>query len=86
MIKKYVATPGWSVEIHALEVERETDSSVWINGRRAAKRSEYHNYFDKWEGAHALLLAKAYSELDQSQKRLDRAQSNLEEIKKLKPF
>ncbi len=49
-MKKYVVT-GYSrysvkPKIKEVEVERETDKTVWINGRRNAKISEWHNYFD----------------------------------------
>jgi len=33
-------------QVYTVEVERETESSVWIKGRRNAKVSEYSQYFD----------------------------------------
>jgi len=43
-------------EIEEIEVERETESSVWINGKSQRKQTEYCYYFDSWEDAHESLL------------------------------
>lgn len=45
--------------ISPVEVERETESNVWINGRRRAKLTEYESYFDSFEKARAHLLERA---------------------------
>lgn len=40
---------GWSSKtIRRVEVERVTESSVWINGRRHARRSESDAYFPEF--------------------------------------
>jgi len=40
-------------KIEAVEIERETESSVWIKRLRSAKASEWHNYHDSWAEAKA---------------------------------
>ncbi len=46
-------------DIRAVEVERETDQSVWVNGKRCAKQCEYAVFFDDWEAARAACVAWA---------------------------
>jgi hypothetical protein len=48
-------------EISEVEVERETESSVWINGSKSLKRSSYESYFDTYEDAfnHIAVILKA---------------------------
>ncbi len=48
---KYKADAGWK-EIKPVEIIRETDAFVFLpNGRREAKKSEYHTYCDTHEEA-----------------------------------
>jgi multidrug efflux pump subunit AcrA (membrane-fusion protein) len=68
-------------KITQVEVERETDISVWINGHRNAKRSEWNNYYDTWEEAKAALQAKAQSQVDSLRLQLERAKGALGNIK-----
>jgi hypothetical protein len=58
MIKYCIRKSGYAVsaEIEEVEVERETESSVWIDGLRFAKRSECYNYYGTWAEAKAALL------------------------------
>jgi len=53
-MKKYMTKELSKPSVEIVEVEKETDKSVWINGRRNSKRSSYENYFD------SLLEAKNY--------------------------
>jgi hypothetical protein len=71
--------------IEAVDVERETEQSVWIRGKRLAKRSQYDRFFDSWAKAHAHLLAKAEGELASACRRLDLANSTLGNVKGMKP-
>ena len=70
--------------IEEIDVERETDSSVWINGRRSAKNSSWHKYWDSWEEAHAFLLEKAEKSLQSARRSLERAQGEYGNIKGMK--
>lgn len=67
--------------IEEVEVEKETDKSVWINGQRSAKHSDYANYYDSWDIAHAALLAQQKSHVQSMRRRLERSTGLLGNIK-----
>ena len=69
--------------IEKVEVERETEVSVWINGRRNAKDSSWYKYFNSWNEAHSFLIEKAESDVEAATNRLRRASANLQKIKSL---
>ena len=51
---KYECWPKFvrsAADIKTVEVERETDGSVWIEGRRRAKDCEHKQLFDSWDAA-----------------------------------
>lgn len=53
---KYECWPKFTTKaenIKAVEVERETETSVWVGGRRRAKVTDYGTFFDTWEQARA---------------------------------
>lgn len=56
-------------EIKEVEVERETQSSVWINGRVERKMTEYYYYFDTWEDAYQALLNAQRQHVSKMEKR-----------------
>lgn len=57
MIVKY-RTGGFGKNlIEKIEVDRETESGVWINGRRNAKDSSWHKDYDSWLGELEVLAA-----------------------------
>jgi hypothetical protein len=64
-------------DIDAVECERETESSVFINGRRNLKRSSYDNFYDTWGEAHAALLANAQRLVEQRRKDMARSEASL---------
>jgi hypothetical protein len=78
-------TKGWGKgQIEMVEVDRETDSSVFIDGYRRAKRSSYDNFFDTWEDAHAYLLKKAENSASYARRNLEIANGELGNIRGLK--
>lgn len=79
---KYKTT--WGTEIETVEIERETESSVWVNGRRSAKKGHY-NYFNTWIEAKEHFVAKTRRELEFCKMRLEQARSAFETAKSLKP-
>lgn len=84
MIKKYL-TGGWRHDlIGVVEIERETESSVWIDGRRSAKISRYEVYHDSWDQAKEYLMIKAERGLDSARRRLETAQGHYGNVKGLK--
>ena len=90
MIKYRTGFTFRSNPIDKVEVERETDSSVWIKNtttgkdRRVSKTGKYENYFDTWEQAKIYLLKEAEDELNAARRNLERAQSKYGNIKGLK--
>lgn len=86
MITKY-RIAKWrecSSEIIKVEIERETDSSVWIRGHRQGKNTESHQYLDTWKEAEFLLREQAEGYLDTCKNRLKDAEEILSEIKELR--
>ena len=74
----------WHNQIYEVEVERETENSVWINGRRSAKQTSDACYFDTWEEARDYKLSNAQDEVERARSALERAKSKLGNIKGLK--
>lgn len=72
MITKYRAV-NYKNRIEKVEVERETESSVWVNGMRNAKVSKWHIYFDYFDDAKDHQIAKVQREIDISSARLSKA-------------
>ena len=85
MAIKYMASWGWRDEIRAIDVERETESSIWYEGRRHPKAAQSTTYHDTWGEAHAHLMSKAADEIEQASKALNRAKSRAGVIRGLKP-
>jgi hypothetical protein len=82
---------NWN-EIEPVEVVRETKSQVVLlrkgivqTERREAKRSEYSNWFDTWEEAHAFLIERAEAEVQALRGQLEQAKGRLGNIKGMKP-
>ena len=73
-----------SAKITPVEVEKETDQSVWVEGYRHAKKSQYHQYHDTWEEAHGYLLSQVQSRVDSARMILERAKGALGNIKGMK--
>lgn len=84
MIEKWVTRP-WGERIMSELVERETDTSVFIGGRRNTKITAYRAYHDTWDQAHAYLLEGAERELAQARRALEVAQTRRDNIKGMKP-
>ncbi len=71
-MKKFKVTTI-SDQIVEVVVERETEKSVWINGRKSSKRSNYENFFDTWEDAYAFLLGGARKKVISAERTLENA-------------
>ena len=70
--------------IERVEVERESESSVWIKGRRSNKRSDYANYFDTWEEAFNYLQETNIKRTEHLQKRIEQEEKFYEKMLKLR--
>ena len=78
---KYKTSGGWrwslDARIDEVEVERETEHSVWINGRVNRKISDFCVYHDTWETAHNYILKHAQRRLDNKRNEYQRAKNVL---------
>lgn len=79
--------PRWDcdAEIEEVEVERETEQSVWVNGSRSAKRSSWANFYDTWQEAHDALWSRQTSRINSVRMQLERSKSVLGNINGMKP-
>jgi hypothetical protein len=75
----------WLDEIKKVEVEKETDSSVWAKGKRIAKRARHQSIFDGWEEAKEHLLKEAEASVISARRQLEYANSRYGNIKGMKP-
>lgn len=77
-------TGSWRINIEPVEVEKVNDKTVWINGRRNARTSNYDNYFDTFEEAKSFLLTEAKSEINKYKTGLEAAEKEYERIQAIK--
>jgi len=73
----------YDVSIREVEVERETDHSVWINGNRSQKISSWCKYYDDYESAFKYLDKFHSDKLDLAKRRLESAEINCMVLSKL---
>ena len=85
MIKYACRISHWGLdpEIKPIEVERETDNSVWVKGKRQAKKSDGRNYYDTWQEAHSALLDAAVGRVDNLTYAVKREQKKLYAIENM---
>ena len=77
---KYKAIPSWfniGAKITPVEVERETESSVWVKGRRSKKRTDFENYYDTWEQARDAFIHHAERAISSEKALLARYEDSL---------
>jgi hypothetical protein len=85
-IIKFRCTPAhhFSDPITAVPVERETESSVWIKGRRQPKSSTFYCYFDTWQQAHEALIDAREKGVAMARRDLELANSYLGNVRGMK--
>ena len=77
------STLSWRAPIEKIEVERESKDSIWINGRRNAKRAGYENHFKTFEEAKNWLIQVAEDEKNKFERDLDQAIERLNKLESL---
>lgn len=80
---KYWRARKGSLELIEYDIERETDSCIWINNRRVLKRSSFDNYFKTRLEALDFLLKYANSRLAITKSQLEAADTYRESVLKL---
>lgn len=83
-MRKY-RTSKYGCEIETVEVERETDKSVWINGQRNAKRTDWFNYWNTFIEAKNHLMIVAEKKINAARFNLECAEAFYENVCKQKP-
>ena len=80
-------TSGWSepeAKIKTVRISRETDKSIWINGDRFAKISEWYQFWDTWQEAHNYIVERSEELVRSGRLILDRRKGLLGNIKGMK--
>ncbi len=85
MLTKYKTHGGRAIKIIPVEVDRQTESSVWIKGRRRARRTDWDTYHDSWEHAQYHLIQRETTKVETCTVALKDAQDRLSAIKELTP-
>lgn len=80
MLIRWQTSRYWPTTIDRIECERETETSVWINGRRSQKQTEYHSMFNTWEDAKLHLETLARQEIESLESRIADKRRTLEQI------
>lgn len=83
-MKMFCATNYGSPKIKEIDLDRATASSVWIDGRRRARESEYEAYFDTWDEARKHLLFIYEKRVAQARSQLQYESDLLGNIKGMK--
>jgi len=81
-MKKYKTWYPDTLEI--VEAARESETFVWIDGKRRSKRNRYESYFDTFDEAKQHLLKVAEHVVFLARQHLELAESHYGNIKGLK--
>ena len=71
------------VGIEEVEIERETEHSVWIKGNRLGKHSDWQQHHETYEQAFNFLDCKYSQRLQTAESRLDTAKNEYKAVQKL---
>jgi hypothetical protein len=72
----------WHTNPEPVEVERATEQSVIIGGRRRARRSQWANYFQTEDEARQFFIAQQEKKVERAREELRRAESHLAKLRK----
>jgi hypothetical protein len=78
----YVAIKNnWALQKpREIEVTKSTDKSIWTNGRRYARESEWKNFFPTYDEAIQFLKDDIQIQMDVIHKRIERQQNELDKL------
>ncbi len=91
IVKYRIAGRFKRAEIEAVEVSRETDKYVFVLfrnrkvERKELKISDWNEYYDTWEDAHAALTLDAEWKVKNARRNLELANSYVGNIKGMRP-
>jgi hypothetical protein len=83
-----IATTTWYrirwEQITPVQVERSTQTSIWMDGHRESRASNYTSYFPSWEEARNYLLDKTEREAASLKAQLTRKEGLLGNLRGMK--
>lgn len=82
-MKLYYKTNRHSLEITPVTVERETEKTLWINGRQTRRYGNYETFHYSFDSAKKHLLIQAEIKMRRAQAMMTQAKRDLREIKAL---
>jgi hypothetical protein len=71
-------------KVERINVTKFSDKSVWVDNVRAARHSEYYDYFPSWKEAREHMIDRAHTRLEIAKRRVDTCRSVLEIVKATK--
>ena len=74
-------TGKYSCKIVKVIADKETDKTVWINGRKSSKKSANAMIHDSWIDAHSYLLERETKRVEAIRRSLEIANSSLGNVK-----
>lgn len=85
MITLFKAECLFGCSIKPVEVERQTDSSIWVDGKRMTRATRNYRYFDTWEEAHQWLRDKENLRVTVAERKLSDAKRRMELVMAMEP-
>lgn len=79
---QYEVQLRWGYKITPIEVEKETETSVWVKGRRRAKATAYDQIFKTLPEAKQFMIARCEQEINEYEKRISEAMAALNDFKR----
>lgn len=71
--------------IKKVDVKKETDSSVWVDGARKSKISDWYAYFTTYKMAYLFCVNKLSEKIEFAKSQLDHCESQLDRFYKNNP-
>lgn len=81
---KYYMSEKYPPYVKEVEVQKTTESSVWINGHRENKVSEYRSYHPSAIEAIEHLIQKQFAEVEMYKRYIHHYQAKLDEMESIK--
>lgn len=72
------------IKIEKVEIEKETEGTVLIDGGWRYKNSRFYRYFDTWKEANSYIIKNIKSELKREMKAINQIRKNLKIVRSLK--
>lgn len=82
-MKEYIKYNKIEKTIEKVVAERETDSSVWINGKQIRRDTICHKIYDTKEEAIKDAIEYEEFKIDRLRKQIEQREKNIEKIKSL---